>query len=87
MGRADTSVAYLVPTPEGGVQAMYERSVGTTKWGQLRVTQPAAPWQRRVFNGWAQVIVQSSGEAGTASLRARSGSLAPAVTQFEVRTP
>lgn len=77
------SLAYVVATPKDGVQGMFERSVGTSKWGVLRVTAPAAPWQRRVFNGWAQVIVQSTGQAGEASLTARSPGLAPATVRFQ----
>jgi beta-galactosidase len=49
----------------------------------LRVTAPAAPWQRRVFNGWAQVIVQSTGQAGEAGLTAKSPGLAPATIRFQ----
>jgi uncharacterized membrane protein YhhN len=77
------SLAYVVATPKDGVQGMFDRSVGTSKWGVLRVTAPAAPWQRRVFNGWAQVIVQSTGQAGDASLTAKSSGLAPATIRFQ----
>ncbi|HEX7984220.1 MAG TPA: beta-galactosidase GalA [Duganella sp.] len=83
--KEDNSLAYVLATPEGGVQGMFERSVGASKWGVLRVTAPAAPWRRRVFNGWAQVIVQSTGEAGEGVLTATSGGLAPATLRFQAR--
>jgi beta-galactosidase len=83
--KAENSVAYAVATPKDGVQGMFERSVGTSKWGVLRVTAPAAPWQRHVFNGWAQVIVQSTGEAGEATLTARSNGLTPSTIRFQLR--
>ncbi|WP_031236672.1 beta-galactosidase GalA [Asticcacaulis sp. AC460] len=81
------SLTYVFTTPQGGVQGMYDRSVGATKWGTLRITTPAAPWQRSVFNGWAQVIVQSTGEPGQATLKAVSDGLKPAVATFTVRSP
>lgn len=74
------SLAYVVTTPQGGVQGMFDRSVGTSKWGVLRLTAPAAPWRRRVFNGWAQVIVQSTGEA---ALTAKAAGLAPSTVRFQ----
>jgi beta-galactosidase len=80
------SLSYVIKTPEGGTQGMFDRSVGTTKWGTLRTTTPAASWQRRVFNGWAQVIVQSSGEAGAATLKATSPGLKPVVVKFQSNT-
>ena len=83
--KEDNSLAYVLATPEGGVQGMFERSVGTSKWGVLRVTAPAAPWRRRVFNGWAQVIVQSTGEAGEGALTATAAGLAPATLRFTPR--
>ena len=36
----------------------------------LRLVMPAAPWSRSVFNGLAQVIVQSTGEPGEVVLEA-----------------
>ena len=80
----DNSVTYVLPTPQGGVQGMFDRSVGTTKWGTLRVTTPAAPWQRSVFNGWAQVIVQSTGEPGLATLTATTGSLKSSTVRLNI---
>jgi len=81
------SLAYVVATPEGGVAGMADRSVGGSKWGAVRVTTKAAPWQRSLFNGWAQVIVQSTGEPGTGTLVARAKGLAPATLRLEARAP
>jgi len=44
----------------------------------LRVESARPPWSRRLFNGLAQVIVQSSGEPGPIVLRASAAGLAPA---------
>lgn len=41
----------------------------------LRVDRPASGWQRKLFNGLAQVIVQSSGAAGKLVLRATAAGL------------
>jgi beta-galactosidase len=79
------NLTYVTPTPEGGVQAMFDRSVSATKWGTLRTTTPAAPWQRSVFNGWAQIIIQSTGEPGTATLKATSQGLKAAETEFRLK--
>jgi beta-galactosidase len=81
------SLSYVIATPEGGAQGMFERSVGTTKWANLRTTTPAAPWQRSVFNGWAQLIVQSTGTSGTATLKATSQGLKPAIVKLQSREP
>jgi len=45
----------------------------------VRTLTPAAGYERRVFNGLAQVIVQSTGAAGSIQLTATSAGLKPAV--------
>lgn len=77
------SLSYVMTTPAGGVQALYDQSVGGSRWGSLRVTTPAAPWQRRLFNGWAQVIVQSTGERGRGHLRLVSSGLTTVTVDFQ----
>jgi beta-galactosidase len=64
---------------------MFDRSAGASRWGSVRVTTPAAPWQRSLFNGWAQVIVQSTGEPGTGTLTAAAPGLPSATLRFELR--
>jgi len=41
----------------------------------VKIIRPAAPWKRMLFNGLAQVIVQSTGEPGEIILKAVSGNL------------
>ena len=52
--------------------------------GMVQVIMPAPAWKRKLFNGLAQVIVQSSNEAGEVTLTARSPGLAPSVIKLEV---
>ena len=49
-----------------------------TRLGNVRVTTPAPAAQRRLFNGLAQVIVQSTREPGPIRLTAKSEGLTPA---------
>jgi beta-galactosidase len=55
-------------------------AAGLNKGVMLRFVDPPQPseWRRSVFAGLAQVIVQSTGTAGTIKLAARSSGLAPA---------
>jgi beta-galactosidase len=46
---------------------------------------PAGQWKRSVFNGLAQVIVQSTGQAGQITLTANSPGLSPAVLKLETQ--
>lgn len=50
---------------------------------RLRIDGKAPTWQRRLFNGLAQVIVQSSGEPGAITLTASSPGLAEASLRVE----
>ncbi|MFT3845238.1 MAG: beta-galactosidase GalA [Lacibacter sp.] len=43
--------------------------------GVLQVMTPVPQWRRKLFNGFAQVIVQSTGEKGTVILKAESKGL------------
>jgi beta-galactosidase len=38
--------------------------------GGIRISTPALPWRRSLFNGLAQVIVQSTNKTGTIALTA-----------------
>ncbi|OCX52992.1 beta-galactosidase [Mucilaginibacter sp. PPCGB 2223] len=40
--------------------------------GLIQLVYPAAPYKRKLFNGYAQVIVQSTGQPGTIVLKATS---------------
>jgi len=46
--------------------------------GVLQVVVPAGQWTRRLFNGLAQVIIQSTGGSGSVTLSATSPGIAPA---------
>jgi beta-galactosidase len=56
-----------------------------TRLGSLRVTTPAPPAQRSLFNGVAQVIVQSTQEPGAIRLTAKSEGLPPAESTVTAR--
>ncbi|WP_343639931.1 beta-galactosidase GalA [Roseateles sp.] len=77
--RDRNTLVLVFPTPAGGLRAMTDNAQGGKRWVTLRVTTPAAPWERRVFNGQAQVLLQSTGARGPATLRARGEGL-PATT-------
>lgn len=84
---AEATLTAVFPTPAGGTRALFDGAQGGRRWATLRTTTPAAPWQRSVFNGQAQVILQSTGKAGDggrATLRAVSDGLAPAATVIEI---
>jgi beta-galactosidase len=67
---ASISVSYVFATPAGGLRKLLDDAGAAARWAMLRVTTPAAPWRRSVFNGRAQVIVQSSGGAGVGTITA-----------------
>ena len=59
--------------------------------GIVQITKPAETWKRKLFNGYAQVIVQSSKEPGELILEASSTALNLSVDIklmfFSVRIP
>ncbi|HEY4079480.1 MAG TPA: beta-galactosidase GalA [Burkholderiaceae bacterium] len=81
---APSVLTAVFPTPAGGTRALFDGTQAGHRWVTLRSTMPAAPWQRSVFNGQAQVILQSTGETGRASLRAVSEGLDGASLTIEV---
>ncbi|WP_244874642.1 beta-galactosidase GalA [Asticcacaulis benevestitus] len=83
--KSENSLSYVIPTPKGGVPSLADVSVGGSRWGVVRINHPAGPWQRSVFNGWAQVIVQSTGVPGRATLKASGEGLSAATAQFDVK--
>jgi beta-galactosidase len=68
--------------------ANYGSSAGLNKGVCLRVPEapPPVEWGRSVFNGLAQIIVQSSKEAGAIKLTARSAGLQPATILLQAKT-
>jgi len=83
----EATLTAVFPTPTGGTRALFDAAQSGRRWATLRTTTPAAPWQRSVFNGQAQVILQSTGKTGNsgrATLRAVSEGLTAATTVIEV---
>ncbi len=60
-------------------------SIRETHPASLRVTTPPAPWSRSVFNGLAQVIIQSTGEPGAIELSASADGVRAAVLRVSAR--
>jgi beta-galactosidase len=77
------TLAIVFATPAGGSRKLFDQADGGKRWATLRTTTPAPAWQRSVFNGQAQVILQSTGEAGRATLRARAEGLDAAAVSIE----
>lgn len=72
---AGTNRIRILATPiVDGKNHIAERSAN----GSVLVQHPAPVWQRKVFNGWAQVLVQTEPRTGKVKLRATSEGLAPA---------
>lgn len=53
-----------------------------TEPGLIQLLTPAEPWKRKLFNGLAQVIIQSTGEASEIILTAESPQLKPATLKL-----
>jgi len=67
--------------------ANYGETAGVSQGARLRLVDNPAPvaWSRSVFNGYAQVIVQSAKSAGTITLTARAAGLKPATLSIETK--
>ena len=53
--------------------------------GLVRMTVPPAPWQRSLFSGLAQVIVQSTDQPGEITLTAKSSGVTDGVLKLEAQ--
>jgi len=53
--------------------------------GLIQLIYPAPTWKRKLFNGKAQVIVQSTGEPGKISLTAQSTNLKAATVELQAQ--
>ena len=60
----ENTLTYVVKTPVGGIRTLIDAALDGARWATLRVTAPAAPWQRSVFNGHAQLVVQATRGGG-----------------------
>ncbi|HOR25715.1 MAG TPA: hypothetical protein PKY36_10505, partial [Opitutaceae bacterium] len=56
---------------------IYE-TLALKKLAIVRIDSPAPAWQRKLFNGLAQIIVQTTDDSGQIVLRAESKGLAEA---------
>ncbi len=67
------------PAPRGrGNRGGYPGSPGL-----VRMTVPPAPWQRSLFSGLAQIIVQSTGQPGEITLTAKSPGVTDGVLKLQ----
>ncbi|HWA74374.1 MAG TPA: beta-galactosidase GalA [Polyangiaceae bacterium] len=53
----------------------------------VRLETPAAPWRRQLFNGFAQLIVQSNGQAGPIRITASAAGLTSAELRLTAAPP
>jgi beta-galactosidase len=53
--------------------------------GTIKVYNPAPQWKQKTFNGYAQIIVRTSQQAGEISLTATSAGLAPSTLKFNAK--
>ena len=67
--------------------ASYSDAAGVNKgvWLRLVDNPPQVAWSRSVFNGLAQILVQSAKEAGTIKLTAKAESLTPATVELTTK--
>ncbi len=74
-GENTIAVAIKIWSPTGGL----------AKGVALRLVEPPAPvqWNRSVFNGLAQILVQSNRQSGTIKLTAQSAGLVPAAVPIK----
>jgi beta-galactosidase len=83
--RPGRNVVAIVATPGPGIRREEEERLHSAGPAVLRMLTPAGQWKRSVFNGLAQVIVQSTGQAGQITLTANSPGLSPAVLKLETQ--
>jgi beta-galactosidase len=75
--RTDTNVLAIIATPrEERNRGEGNRNAGSP--AVVKIVTPPGEWKRSVFNGLAQVIVQSSRKSGEIKLTARAEHLSPA---------
>jgi beta-galactosidase len=79
--RSGRNVIGIVATPATGRSGnQNSRPAGGPV--SVRVVTPPEPWKRSLFNGLAQVIVQSSGQPGEIVLTAKAPGLTPTVLKL-----
>jgi beta-galactosidase len=73
----------MLVTEDASAALRRVQDLGSSNIASLQVRTPAAPWRRRLFNGHAQVIVQSTGGPGRILVEARSPDLQSAVVAIQ----
>jgi beta-galactosidase len=81
----ENELVWYLQAPAGGMRALTEAAQDGARWAQLRITTPAAPWQRHTFNGRAQLIVQATKQPSQAVLTVTGAGLQEARLQIEVK--
>ncbi|RNI32487.1 glycoside hydrolase family 2 protein [Rufibacter immobilis] len=70
----------IVATP---IPKKYDWDNVNTDPGTLQILTPAPAWKRKLFNGLAQIIIQTTKEAGEITLTATGKGLKPAVLKLK----
>jgi beta-galactosidase len=83
--RPGRNVVAIIALPPPGGRNMEEERTHNASPAVLRILTPARPWKRNVFNGFAQVIVQSEQKPGAITLTATSAGLSGAVLTLEAQ--
>ena len=73
----------MVGTP---LRMRWDWDYGNTHPGTIGAFTPHGPWKRSLFNGLAQVLVQTQGTPGEIILKAEAKGLAPAVLKLESKS-
>jgi beta-galactosidase len=70
----------ILATPIG---KKYDWDNVNTDPGLIQIVTPAQPWKRKLFNGLAQIIIQTTKEPGEIILTAKSAGLQPAIIKLQ----
>jgi len=74
-------IKVLITVPdqgEAGLKALYQVGNGGTNVAFIQRVIPAAPWTRRAFSGYAQLVLQAGDVAGPVTIKATAPGLQPA---------
>jgi beta-galactosidase len=78
-------VAVVATSSERGRDNRGDRGGTPGNPGLVRMTTPAPPWQRHLFSGLAQIVVQSTGQPGEITLTARSPGVADGMLKIQAQ--
>lgn len=73
----------ILATP---ISKKYEWEDVNTDPGLIQIVTPAEKWKRKLFNGLAQVLVQTTGEGGQITITATSQGLKPGIIKLKTNT-